>query len=179
MPWAPVRLRARRLTMTPTIRPMTTDDLEQVLDLTSVTFSDLDERFGAEPRPPGDRARRIPRFARPLATDPGGAWVAEDDGRIVGAAQAIDRDGLWGLSLLVVQPGLQSRGTGRALLDRALGYARGGRRGAIIVGWQDPRALRLYASAGFQLDPAVSASGHVRVPPAVAAGVREGGRGDL
>ena len=89
----------------------------------------------------GRPARRLgaPRIRRLIATDPGGAWVAETpDGALAGAALALVREGLWGLSLLVVDPGRQSAGVGRALLDRALAYGDTAR----AAGSSSPRRIR-------------------------------------
>ena len=102
------------------------------------------------------------RLRRILATDPGGCWVAEDDdGRLAGAALGLLREGIWGLSLLVVRPDLQSTGIGSELLGRALEYGAGAR-GGIVLASPDPRALRAYARAGFALHPIVSAVGRPR-----------------
>jgi len=108
------------------------------------------------------RARRgQSRVAHLLETDPEGAWVAQNaDGRVVGVALALLREGLWGLSLFAVEPALQGNGIGRRLLDSALGYADGAR-GAIILSSTDPKAMRRYARAGFALRPAVAAAGIV------------------
>jgi predicted N-acetyltransferase YhbS len=103
-----------------------------------------------------DRFRE--RVAHLLRTDPDGAFVAVHTGRIVGAAEALVREELWCLSLLAVAPGRQSAGAGRALFERALGYGNGASAG-LIVGSNDPRALRLYGRAGFALRPTFEASG--------------------
>jgi hypothetical protein len=118
------------------------------------------------------------RINQLIDRDPGGAWVTEHNGQLSGAALAIDRDGLWGLSLLVVDPGHQSAGLGRKLLARSLEYAGGGRRGGIILASPDARALRAYARAGFAAHPCFRAEGRPKAvePPA---GVRDGGTGDL
>src|SRR5436190_21466385 len=92
--------------------------------------------WGMVPRP-GEtleaRARRgQSRIAHLLETDPGVAWVAEADGRVVGAALALMREGLSGLSLFVVEPAWQGAGIGRDPLDDAMGYGDGGR-GALIL----------------------------------------------
>jgi GNAT superfamily N-acetyltransferase len=100
----------------------------------------------------GDRIEHLRR------TDPAGAWVAEDDGEIVGVAQALVRDGVWGLSLLSVTPRLQARGIGRRLLAAALRCA-DGTRGQLIMSSVDPKAMRVYAQAGFALLPGVAAAG--------------------
>ena len=90
--------------------------------------------------------------------DPGGAWVAEDDGEIVGMTNAIVRDGIWGLSMMAVLPDLQARGTGTKLLRAALTHAEG-TRGQLIMSSQNPKAMRLYARAGFDLLPGISLAG--------------------
>jgi GNAT superfamily N-acetyltransferase len=104
--------------------------------------------------------RRQARVNHLLATDPEGSWVAELDGEIVGVALGLVREGVWGLSLFGVRPGLQGQGIGRPLLDAALRYA-AGRRGAIILSSSDPRAMRSYARAGFAVKPALSAAGAI------------------
>jgi GNAT superfamily N-acetyltransferase len=127
------------------LRPMVADDAVAVHELSARTFADLAERFHEPPPPPPRVARSLVRIHHLLEHDPGGAWVAEQDGEVAGAALAIEREGLWGLSLLVVDPAHQSRGLGRALLARALAHAGGGRRGGVILASADPRALRTYA----------------------------------
>jgi GNAT superfamily N-acetyltransferase len=137
-------------------------DVPGVNELMVAAFADLERRLH-EPAPPaGDPALAYVRLRRILDTDPGGCWVGEDaDGRLTGAALALIRDGIWGLSLLVVRPDLQSTGIGSALLGRTLEYGAGAR-GAIILGSADSRALRAYARAGFALHPTVVASGSPR-----------------
>jgi len=100
------------------------------------------------------------RIAHPLRTDPDGGLVAERDGRVIGIAQAMVRERLWCLSMLAVQPGVQSAGAGRALLSAALDYGTDADAG-LIVSSNDPRALRLYARAGFSLRPAFNAEGTI------------------
>lgn len=124
--------------------------------------------------------RWVERLGHPLATDPGGAFVAERDGRIIGVAEAIRRERVWCLSLLAVRPGVQSAGTGRALLEQTMAYAAGTDAG-LIVSSNDHRALRLYARAGFSLLPTFEAAGAVdrRTLPRPDRGVMERGSGDL
>jgi GNAT superfamily N-acetyltransferase len=135
-------------------------DVEAVHDLSVRTFAEYARRRG-EPLPSQPPAPSgLLRLRHLLATDPGGCWVA-DDGRIAGAALALVREGIWGLSLLIVDPGVQSAGIGRALLERALAYGNGAR-GGIILASADARALRAYARAGFALHPTVQATGEPR-----------------
>lgn len=100
------------------------------------------------------------RVGHCLQNDPGGAIVAEENGRLVGAAEAIRRDGVWILSLLAVDPGAQSGGVGRGLLGAALDYAAADDAG-LIISSSDPRAIGLYGLAGFALQPAFEAHGSI------------------
>jgi GNAT superfamily N-acetyltransferase len=105
---------------------------------------------------------RIPWLERRTAylaeRDPAGAWVAEEDGEVIGMTNAIVRDGIWGLSMMAVSPARHARGTGTALLRAALTHAEG-TRGQLIMSSQDPKAMRLYARAGFDLLPGISLAG--------------------
>ena len=157
---------------------MRPDDDLAVHQVSAISFADLSERLHEPPPPPPRLMPAIVRIQQLLERDPGGAWVAEEDGGVVGAALALDREGLWGLSLLVVLPEHQSSGIGRALLERSLDYAGGGERGAIILASPDVRALRAYARAGFEAHPCFCAEGRPTVgePPA---SVRDGDERDL
>ena len=161
-----------------TYRPMRPDDLRAVLDLQFRAFEDLDRRLGtAHFGDPPDPATALVRFERLHDADPGGAWVAERGGEPAGAAMALLREGLWGLSLLVVAPELQGAGAGRELLARTWAYGNGAR-GHVILSSSDPRAIRAYARLGLAVEPAIAAKGapHAMTRPA---GVRPGGPDDL
>src|SRR5215210_3089716 len=160
------------------LRPMRPGDALVVHELAQRAFADLSARMHEPPDPPRPPETALIRFHHLLDRDPGGSWVAEADGAVAGAAVAIDRDGLWGLSLLVVDPRHQSGGMGGALLARALEYAGGGRRGAVILASSDPRALRAYARAGFTPQPSLTAHGRP-AGAAAPAGVHEGSVEDL
>jgi GNAT superfamily N-acetyltransferase len=156
------------------IRPLQHDDVAATAGLAHDTWGDVaDDRAAAI-------TRRAPRIAHLLQTDPAGAWVAIDaDDEVAGCALALVRDGVWGLSLLVVREDARSRGIGRRLLDAALGCG-DGTRGGIVLSSTDPRAMRRYAHAGFELHPCVGAGGIVdrrRLGPAP--GVREGTLDDV
>jgi predicted N-acetyltransferase YhbS len=142
------------------VRPLTADDIEAARDVQTRAFDIYDAANGepvTEPTPGGvERARdRIRHF---LTHDPGGCWVATIGDDVVGTALALRREHLWGLSLLVVDPERQSHGIGRALLTASLTYAEGTSTD-IILSSQDPRAMRSYAVAGFELFPQISATG--------------------
>jgi GNAT superfamily N-acetyltransferase len=154
----------------PEIRPMNDADIRGVHETALVTFRDLEERLGKEPGPPGSFPQAAVRFRRLLATDPGGAWVAEHEGEVVGCSLALVREGIWGLSLLVVHPEHQSTGVGRELLARAVAHGNGAR-GRLILASRDTRALRAYLGLGLDLHPAARAHGRPR-DVAAPAGVR-------
>lgn len=99
------------------------------------------------------------RVAHIQCTDPGGCWVAEIDGQIVGAAVAIIREGIWGLSLLAILPDFQGLGIGNRLYEPAFAYG-AAKPGGLILSSTHPAALRCYArSPGFRLIPMLGLSG--------------------
>ena len=142
------------------IRPLEADDVEAVREVQTRAFDELDRAAGEPPYEMTDAAKQRQRWRVQhfLTHDPEGSWVATLDGQVVGTALALRRASYWGLSLLVVSPEHQSRGIGRLLLDASLAYADGVER-AIILSSQDPRAMRRYATAGFELFPQVRAKG--------------------
>jgi GNAT superfamily N-acetyltransferase len=117
--------------------------------------------------------RQRHRITHLLATDPGGAWVADQDGTPVGCSLALVREGVWGLSLLAVLEEHRGTGTGRDLVAAALRHAVGAR-GGIILSSEHPAAMRVYARAGFDLRPTVSLAGVPSARPPAPASVREG-----
>jgi ribosomal protein S18 acetylase RimI-like enzyme len=155
------------------VRPMALADVAEVAAVAAASFEiDISLPSAAE--------RFRERIAHLIRTDPDGAFVAVRGGRIVGAAEAMVRERLWCLSLLAVAPSQQSAGAGRALMERALRYGNGTTAG-LIVGSNDPRALRLYGQAGFSLRPTFEASGPLdrRRLPRPDPGVREDTAPDL
>ncbi|MDX6215089.1 MAG: hypothetical protein QOG99_673 [Frankiales bacterium] len=116
-------------------------------------------------------ARGEARIAHLQRTDPGGAWVAEEDGRVVGCALALVREGMWFLSLLMVDPAHQSKGLGKQLLDASLQTSTDR---SWILATTDPAALRRYRRAGFDLVPCLTAKGTVDRALLPSTSVREG-----
>jgi GNAT superfamily N-acetyltransferase len=108
-----------------------------------------------------DERRRQERTRHFLTTDPGGSWVAEDEGTIVGMSQSFVRENYWMLSQLGTVPGRQGRGLGRELLRLALSHGDPSSPGTIQCS-RDPKAMALYASFGFSLHPVVAAWGTLR-----------------
>ena len=151
-----------------------------VAQLAHEAFANLDRRLGHAGPPPklhrrvARRARRwlgrteppqpprqVGRFEHLRNTDPDGSWVAVRDGAVVGSSVALVRDGVWALSLLVVAPDMQGTGVGARLMQSALGYA-DGTRGGLILSSLDSRGVRVYARAGFAVEPCVRAAGEPR-----------------
>ncbi|RKQ92323.1 acetyltransferase (GNAT) family protein [Solirubrobacter pauli] len=159
------------------LRPMRPDEAPEVHDLSVMTFEALDVSRGEEPPQRPDPVLARPRYRHLATTDPDGAWVAEEDGVIVGAALALRREDVWGLSLLIVRPDRQSTGIGGQLLARAHAYAEGAR-GRVILASPDPRALRAYFRLGLELHPHVDAAGTPKGVHAPA-GVRVGDASDI
>lgn len=163
------------------VRAMSDADVEAASRVQIAAFAALDQSRGHDPRPLTDDVwARLHVWHRDfLEHDPAGSWVATDDGLVVGCALALRRAGLWGLSLLVVDPDMQSAGVGRQLLDTSLTYAEGCDR-AIILSSQDPRAMRAYATSGFDLFPQVQGHGEPDrgALPALHGRVRDGSIAD-
>ncbi|WP_037408815.1 GNAT family N-acetyltransferase [Candidatus Solirubrobacter pratensis] len=159
------------------IRPMRLEDAGAAHALAVETFEAYARSRNEAPEPRPDPVAVRPRYERLARSDPGGAWVAEEGGRLTGCAISILREGVWGLSLFIVHPERQSAGLGRELLRRAHDYADGAR-GRIILSSRDPRALRAYAGLGLTGHPAFWASGIAR-DVAEPEGVREATPDDL
>jgi GNAT superfamily N-acetyltransferase len=162
---------------------MTHDDVVAASLTQVAAFDDLDRRQHQQSPPSPTEAvwERIRlRHHHLIDTDPGGSWVAEVDGKVIGCALALKRETFWGLSLLVVDPAAQSSGAGRKLLDASLTYAAGCDR-LIILSSTDPRAIRSYATSGFELYPQVAGKGEPdpKALPALSSRVRDGSLDDV
>lgn len=166
------------------VRPMRTADIPACEQLSSRAFHELDRQTfqrawpDPQPRPPHRVAMWHRRNEHLLRTDPGGCWVAELDGEVVGFATSLTRELMWILASYAVKPGLQGRGLGRGLLEAALQHGRGCLRGMLNAS-ADPAALRRYATAGFRLRPQLLLRGRVdRALLPVVEHVREGVEAD-
>lgn len=142
-----------------TIRPMRPADAVAAAAVARTAMAQL----YPEDLTPAEQAIRVSggtaRAAHLLRTDPGGCWVAEVDGAIVGTALGLIRDGVWGFSLFGLLPAFQGQGIGSRLYAPALAY--GAREpGGIILSSSHPAAMRRYArSPGYRLLPAVGLAG--------------------
>ena len=167
------------------VRPMRPDDVAAAERLTAEGYHDLDlrthQRGRPEPvlRPAARGAAWTARTAHLLGTDPGGCWVAEVDDELVGVAVSFTRELMWILASYAVRPGSQGLGIGLQLMAAALHHGRGCLRGMVAAS-ADPRAVRRYRLAGFELHPQMVLWGSVpREALPVVERVREGSLGDV
>jgi GNAT superfamily N-acetyltransferase len=146
-----------------TLRPMTDADVEGAVEAFDSGFLAMRARYGLPITATSiqNERRRQNRTRHFLGTDPGGSWVADDEGTIVGMSQATVREGYWLLSQLGTTPGRQGRGLGRELLRLALSHGDPESPGTIQCS-RDPKAMALYSNFGFSLHPVVAAWGHLR-----------------
>ena len=145
------------------IRPMTAADVSAAERLSDEGFFELDVRL----------TRHL------VETDPGGCWVAETDGTVGGFATSFVRETTWFLATYAVRPPLQGQGLGRALLAAALHHGRATLHG-MLSSSGDPKAVRRYRAAGFDLHPQMLLTGPVdRSAIPVVSKVREGSAADI
>ncbi len=159
------------------LRLMREGDAEAAYRVASSAFAENDAEVLN--RSEEEVERRMARYGNFLKYDPDGCFVAEEDGRVVGVAIAVRREGLWVLSLFVVEKGSRGSGLGGELMTAALAYGEGCDAG-MVASSTHPAAMRSYANAGFVLYPTFTAKGKVRrenVPDTP--NVREGGAEDL
>lgn len=171
--------------MTVAIRPMQDHDVPAAEQLSDEGFYELDQRTFQRDWP--DPKRRTSEHSKTwmartrhfLAHDPGGCWVAESDGELVGFATSFNRELMWVLATYAVRPGLQGQGIGAQLLAAALQYGQGCLRGMLSAS-SDPKAVRRYRLAGFHLHPQMFLDGVVdRSALPIVDKVRDGNAADI
>lgn len=165
-----------------TVRPLTPDDADVASELSDRVWRAYREAQGLpEPPPPTEEEieRSRSHYRRHAECDPDDAHAAWDGDRLVGVALARRRDDLWALSLLIVDPGAQSRGIGRRLVETSLATSDGAAT-SLIASSEDPRAMARYVFAGFALHPTLRAAGSLdRDTLSAVEGERDGRESDL
>jgi ribosomal protein S18 acetylase RimI-like enzyme len=102
-------------------RPALAQDLATAEALVIASINDLTERHGFGPM----ATASPPNFQMfSLKDDPGGLWVAEDGGDILGFAWSWVCGDVWFLAQLFVDPNQQGRGIGNELIKLTLEHAR-------------------------------------------------------
>ncbi|MBZ0281862.1 MAG: GNAT family N-acetyltransferase [Anaerolineae bacterium] len=139
--------------MTLTFRPTTLDDAYTLFEIFRASVTDLGERIGAIAITGGndpafltglwERRRPLVEHLQNTAEQ---SWLAENDGKIIGYARSILRDGVRQLTEFFVDPTQQSAGVGRGLLSRAFPSEGANRR--FIIASIDRRAQALYMKSG-------------------------------
>ncbi|MBC2958693.1 GNAT family N-acetyltransferase [Nocardioides deserti] len=164
---------------------MTEDDAEAAERVSDAAFLGVDRRSRrvGDPEPTGrtpeHRAGWLETTRHLVRTDPGGCWVAEDHTGVVGVATSLRRETLWCLATYAVLPDRQGQGIGKPLLAAALDHGRACLRGMLSAS-TDPRAVRTYHRAGFELHPQMRMTGTVdRSAIPVVEKVRDGSAGDV
>jgi predicted N-acetyltransferase YhbS len=158
------------------IRPLRDDDVVASDQISWHALSEVGEQFGFSMgvRDEARIAHGQSRIRHIAQYDPEGSVVAERDGEVIGIGLAVRRGKLWFLSLLAVRQGLQGGGVGRRMLDATLEYGKDCPT-AMICASPDPKALRRYGRAGFELHAGFEAHGTPdRTEMPADLGVREG-----
>lgn len=139
--------------MTITYRQGTLEDSRTVFQIFQQSIMELGERMGVMTISGGDDPEVLDKLweARQslfehLAKTAHEYWLAEREGRAVGYARSILRDGVQELTEIFVLPGEQSAGVGRELLGRTL--AETGANLRSIIATLDERALVRYLKLG-------------------------------
>jgi GNAT superfamily N-acetyltransferase len=160
-------------------------DVEAFGEITATSYYEVDartyQRAWPDPvrRPPGRNGAWLNRARAALVTDPGGCWVAEVDGEVVGGAVSRVRELMWILASFAVRPEQQGQGIGTQLMAAAMHHGRGCLRGMFAAS-ADPGAVRRYRLAGFDLHPQMLLTGVVdRSALPVVDRVREGTAADV
>ncbi len=161
--------------------PATPDDLGACETIWRTAIDDYSIPLGQHPIPPDNPSLRQ-LHAHTLRTDPSRFWVARrsasqrggvraadraDSGapdRPIAFVSAVQRERVWFLSMLFVEPGAQAGGLGRGLLERALPTDRAGIHLATATDAAQPISNGLYARLG--MVPRIPMFNLVGRPPA-------------
>jgi len=127
------------------IRPITPEDAGQVLTLQRAAFVSEAQIYGDPDQP------ALTQTLAQLAAELRGArgFVATQDGRIVGALRATERDDLLQIGRIAVGPDVQGEGIGGRLLD-AIESATTCSEAELFTGSLSEANIALYTSRGYR-----------------------------
>ena len=137
----------RRVTLRHDLRP---GDLGRVTELHGVLYA---EEYGFDHRFEAYVAETLGEFGRTARDGQDRLWLAELDGRLVGALGVVGREGGSAqLRWVLVHPDGRGHGLGRRLLDEALTFCRAAGYRSVFLWTVSPltAAARLYVAAGFR-----------------------------
>ncbi len=132
------------------LRPVQTGDIQTCGRVMYEAFKDISQRHNFPPDFP-DPAAAEGLLSDLLNAPAFDAFVAEEEGRILGSIFVSRRSRVGGISVLTIDPKVQNRGVGRRLLQHGMEFMaqQGHTRQQIIqVGYHN-RSLCLYAKSGF------------------------------
>lgn len=134
--------------MAVTYHPARPEDIQAVSEVYWESILDVYQRHGFEDRRPAYPVNPFYEFC--LVEEPEGFFVAEEDGKVVGAAFSWVRGHAWFLSHLFVLPLHQGKGIGRTLLELSLQYGitSGASLRAVITMAFNASSLGLYMKNG-------------------------------
>ncbi|MEP7361583.1 MAG: GNAT family N-acetyltransferase [Chloroflexota bacterium] len=125
-------------------RPIDPADIEACADVFYAADDDLMNKRGL-PIMPRNRIALTRLFGHIQATSPHRAWLAQSEGRVQGFSMSAQREDLVFLSFLFIAPDAQSKGLGRALLERSMA---GATKTAVCIFSVQPISAALYAMYG-------------------------------
>jgi predicted N-acetyltransferase YhbS len=130
------------------IREASPADAGVIADLTRRAFAEQAALYSDDTLPPlSDTAETVLD-----AMEQGLVLVAEDaDGSVVGSVRGVMREGCCLVGRLVVEPGMQGHGIGRALASALEERFSSAGRFEIFTGHRSEPALHLYESLGYEL----------------------------
>jgi predicted N-acetyltransferase YhbS len=134
-----------------TVRPLAPADVDAVAEVDFAAFQDVALRHGLTPVVNAVRDSRA--YVRRLQeVDPLGGFVAEETGRVVGHAWVHPRGPIATVGPVAVEPALQRRGIGRALVRQCI-QAAGPRATQVRLVQEsfNDASLALYLSEGFRI----------------------------
>lgn len=133
-----------------TIRPATPADSAPTYEVLIDAIDHLERSRGwpHTTRPAAAPPRFLGFRVNALTNDPGGFWVAEADGGLVGFGIAVQREHVWYLAALHVRPAYQSRGVGTEIVRRALQIAPPGSLLTVGADARTPVSNALYGRFG-------------------------------